>query len=517
MYKIIIADDKIQEREYLYKFICENYSNDFTLPRVAHDGQEALALVKEIVPDLILLDIQMPKIDGLEVAAQLSRSYPNIKIILVTAYADFEYAKEAIKLGVAEYLLKPYTDGELKEVLDKGILELDQAQKYKKVQQSHLKTIDIKILDEKLIINRVIGRDIRQQLIDNYLNSVLGENFIFKCVVIFAHYIDEDNEHNMDIVKNFFKNDHLKVITDLDGKEKIILLFGEKPQDFNDLDSSIKRARRFLADTHHKEIHVGVSGFYSKGEKLSDGYDDAASFITDFSDMSVKLDFEKNKKYQEDLAMIEDVIKLNLMNKDTKAIEISLDYFTNEILMKRPLYFRKKRMMYLGYTGIKSVYDLLGAEREGHEKIISYMNNNSFNSESINDALNSTKILFRELIIKLEEISNFNNVTLIKEAKSFIHDNFTKKITLMDVAEAVNISYGYLSKCFKQVEGISFNSYLMKLRLEEAKMLIILNELSISEISYEVGINDPNYFSKCFRKEYGITPKEFLVMSIAEN
>lgn len=516
MYKVILADDKIQEREYLKKFIEENFSWDLEILKVAHDGEEVLSMINQEEPDLLLLDIQMPKIDGLEVAAQVMRSHPGIKVVLITAFAEFSYAKQAIKLGVSDYLLKPYTDGELKEVIDQVILSLDQSKKQVKAKVKGPKAVRVEDLEEKSIITKILQKNVDSRFFEKHLMGLFSKGLRYKCVVLYEEHMLWQDVATMDVVRGFFRKNDLTVMADFEGKEKILFLFGEKTLSFNELDQSIKRTRKFFHDGFKEELLVGVSGFYEELGDLTHAYCDAVSYITDFGHPKIRTSFEENRKYELALINSEASIKLHVMNKHEKEAAEGLSFYIDEVLSRRTVSFMERRLAYLSYGLIRSVYDVLGKEDEGRERILSYLGSENLRSGNLDEEREETVVLIKELIVSLGEISVYNNVTLVKEAKAYILKNFREKITLADVAEEVGISYGHLSKCFRQVEGNSFNAYLMEARLEEAKRLMREGSLPISEIAYLSGIGDPNYFSKCFKKHTGLSPKEYVTMTIAE-
>jgi len=517
MYKVILADDKMQEREYLKNFIEDNFSWDLNILCVAHDGEEVLSMIRQEEPDLLLLDIQMPKVDGLEVAAQVSRTHPNIKVVLITAFAEFSYAKQAIKLGVSDYLLKPYTDGELKEVIDQVILSLDQDKNQMKEKNHGPKAVRVEDLEEKSIITKILQKNVDSRFFEKHLMGLFSKGLRYKCVVLYEEHMLWQDVETMDVVRGFFRKNDLTVIADFEGKEKILFLFGEKNQSFNELDQSIKRTRKFFQDGFQEEVYVGVSGFYEELGDLTHAYSDAVTFITDFGHPKVKLSYEENRKYELALIHSEANIKLHVMNKHEKEAVEGLSFYIDEVLSRRTVSFMERRLAYLSYGIIRSVYDVLGKEDEGRERILSFLGSENLRSGSLDKEREETVRLIRELIVSLGEISVYNNVTLVKDAKAYILNNFREKFTLADVAEAVVISYGHLSKCFRQVEGNSFNSYLMEVRIEEAKRLMREGNHPISEIAYLTGIGDPNYFSKCFKKQTGLSPKEYVTMTIAES
>lgn len=516
MYKVILADDKIQEREYLRKFIEENFSWDLKILNVAHDGEEVLSMIRKEEPDLLLLDIQMPKVDGLEVAAQVSRTHPKIKVVLITAFAEFSYAKQAIKLGVSDYLLKPYTDGELHEVMEKVILSLDQRTNQVKDRAFGPQAIRVEDLQEKSMITKILRKNVDSRFFEKHLMGLFSKGLTYKCVVLYEENMLWQDRETMDLVRGFFKKNDLTVIADFEGKEKILFLFGEKTQSFNELDRSIKRTRTFFQDSFQEEVYVGVSGFYGELCHLSEAYADAVAFITDFGHPRIKLSFEENRKYELALMNSEASIKLHVMNKHEKEAVEGLSFYIDEVLSRRTVSFMARRLAYLSYGIVRSVYDVLGREDEGLMRILSYLESENLRSGNLHEEREETLKLMGELIESLGEISVYNNVTLVKEAKAYILKHFKEKITLKDAAEAVGISYGHLSKCFRQVEGTSFNSFLMDVRIKEAKRLMGEGSLPISEIAYLSGIGDPNYFSKCFKKQTGLSPKEYVTMTISE-
>ena len=121
MLRVILADDEQYERNYLEKVIKESYPGLLEIVCKAVDGMDLLEKLEECKPQIVLLDIKMPRMDGLKTAEEVRKRYPDIQIVLISAYSDFSFAKQAIKLGVTDYLLKPYLDSELRETLDKVI------------------------------------------------------------------------------------------------------------------------------------------------------------------------------------------------------------------------------------------------------------------------------------------------------------------------------------------------------------------------------------------------------------
>ena len=121
MLRVILADDEQYERNYLEKVIKESYPGLLEIVYKAVDGMDLMEKLEECKPQIVLLDIKMPRMNGLKTAEEVRKRHPDIQIVLISAYSDFSFAKQAIKLGVTDYLLKPYLDSELRETLDKVI------------------------------------------------------------------------------------------------------------------------------------------------------------------------------------------------------------------------------------------------------------------------------------------------------------------------------------------------------------------------------------------------------------
>lgn len=123
MLRVVLADDEQYERDYLEKFIKEGYPSLLEVVYKAVDGMDLMEKLEQYNPNIVLLDIKMPRMNGLAAAEEIRKKYPDIQLVLISAYSDFSYAKQAIKLGVTDYLLKPYLDSELRETLDKVIIQ----------------------------------------------------------------------------------------------------------------------------------------------------------------------------------------------------------------------------------------------------------------------------------------------------------------------------------------------------------------------------------------------------------
>ncbi|WZL82555.1 response regulator [Vallitaleaceae bacterium 9-2] len=512
MIKVLIADDKKIERNYLKQFLEQKYSKDVTVVAAVQDGREVIDFMSHSRVDLLLLDIQMPKIDGLEVAQQVRISHPDVEVILITAYAEFSYAKQAIKIGVTDYLLKPYMDEELQEIMDNSLIKISKnTPELYNGGVSH-GYVDAPYFELKMAMNKILLDKHKHELGKEVFANQPFNHSDYKVVVFFSENLSNISMDMLQIVLGIFRKRNLYVLGYVDGKEIIIYLFGNKKIDFVEMDTSIKKAVKFLNDEKVGEVFCGVSGFYCALETMHPAYAEATSFITEFSPLTIQKAFINNMTEREKgYAKLHQLLQAIIM-KNHEEMQKIYRYLIHQIMDDKGL-----SLAYMGYYLIASVYDVLNCQGEKNKEIHTFMRSAQQNYNAITAMEELVYDLVQSLSQRVGDVSVYNNVTLTAKAKDYIQAHYHEKITLQEVADRLDVSYGHLSKCFSQVETIPFNRYLLETRIKQAKKLMTRGEKTISEIAYAIGIDDPNYFSKCFKRVTNMAPKEYMTMQMVEN
>jgi two-component system response regulator YesN len=311
----------------------------------------------------------------------------------------------------------------------------------------------------------------------------------------------------INLLKGIFCKKHLHILTWIHGSEIAIFLFGNKLRDFQELETSISRVRLFFHDETGKDIFCGVSSFYSDLTSLKKSYDEASSFITEFGPTQMKAEFHANGNlYKEEHHREKKLLQALTNKEEAETLEIIQQYYDSSTA--------HYRAEYLAYLLISTVGSIL-AKTSGIRLRFSLALQKFEIAEGDKEAIYALlQTLVSESIEELGGISVYNNVSLVKKATRYILEHYQQKITLQDVADYLQISYGHLSKCFRQITNLPFNQYLLEIRIREAMKLMDSTNLSSSEIGYQVGITDPNYFSKSFKKFAGVSPKEYRTMTI---
>ncbi len=491
------------ERQYLSTFVKTKFPHDFTIIGEARDGSEVLELSQKQYADVYLLDIQMPKLNGLETAEQLLKNAEGVTILFITSYAEFSYAQKALQLGVADYLLKPYDDAELSEIMQKILARLDKLSptRMENTEEETAKQIFFykshELLD-KVLLNHENWHDPHTLL--SYQRDRLDA---YKTVVMYPFTKSQDLQQTLMILTGIFSKRNLHVLPTIRSGEIILYLFGDRVRDFQELETSIQRSRSFLLDATGKEVFLGVSSFFVDSHSLTEAYDEAVSFLLQICPPALVNQYKAHiasvqEQYQREKLLVHTLVT----KKQTDFDHVLLEHLAQS--QSREIY---RYLIYLFYTNI---FEILGREQDGQILI-----NQAFVELGNQDESTLPDFLIKiahQASKELGEVGSYHNVHLVRKAIRLIQQQFQDKITLQEIADELLVSYSHLSKCFKQVTGSSFNAFLLQTRMEEAIKLLSSTPLSVAEVGKKVGIDDPYYFSKSFKKFAKMSPSAFISM-----
>lgn len=528
MYKVFLVDDEIVIREGIRDNINWNRTN-FIFSGEATDGEIALPLIQEIKPDILLTDIKMPFMDGLELTKIVRKTMPWIKIIILSGHDEFKYAKEALQMGVAEYLLKPVASCELLEALNKVALQIEKENKEKEDVEKIKKQLEQNtfLLRDKFLDRLVQGLIPTIDIIDGC--AKFNINVLSKCYLVAIIEVEIDDSDNMvidpsDILKSqVLINDIVSRDEDIiyftkSIDEIILILKGDNEAVLNDKIYSVGQNIKYEAERNScckLSISIGLPRERLQGITLS--YKDADKV------RNYKYVYGKNK-----ILSINDVKISNLTKKDFVKLEknnvrdfmkcgaisevrLFADQFTkslNSVEVKSPIY-----IYYLFVDLILDASAVIEELGEKLENVIPEITSIEAVLADMDSVANFSKLV-ESIIIKVmqfreKKTENKYWSTIIK-AKEYIDNNYANpNISLNSVAAYVNISSSHFSTIFSQETGENFIEYLTKVRMKKAMSLLKMTSQKSAEIAYNVGYNDPHYFSYLFKKITGMTPKEY--------
>ncbi|GAU79560.1 response regulator [Fusibacter sp. 3D3] len=514
MYKILVVDDE-QIVQNAIRYIVENRKDGLAVCGVASNGREAIIQAKALKPEIVFMDIRMPGINGIDAMKEIKHHLPETRFVIISAYEQFEFAKQAVQLGVKEYLLKPINRGKLNGILDQIVLELNQDQAQR---ERDLETIEklqkmIPYIETSFIYSIISNND-RIEEMKRYFNLLemtcesgfmmiiqviqAEQNAVIEDLELHAHY-----PHIRDVIK--YKC-HAIVGPMMLNK---IVVFVAKKKSENVYDLRLESAnlgeyiQHELEQINGFECKIGISAvknigelFYAYGEAQKALASNDALCVTHFEDL-----------YGEQGDRIQVIKTQNQLIEHMEKGQLNHALKCFDLLFQR-ICNQQERLLELVVLIYRVAYD----EGVEEDAIIRY---DHYLKEMI--ALSNTCDRQRWLINRIkyitEQISKNKSKKcsfIVERVKRALEQEYHTELSLEGVARSLNISPQYLSKLFKEETGQNFIEYLTHIRVVMAQTLMKTSHKSVKEISFEVGYSDPNYFSRLFKKQTGLMPTEFI-------
>ena len=529
MYKILIADDESIVINAL-KFIIENNFPGQCLIESANTGRRVIEQADYFRPDIVFMDIQMPGINGIEAMREIRRNNAGIIFIVVSAYLKFDYAKDAIDIGVMDYINKPIDKEVIISILEKAMRKVDAAKRKRSEELSNREKLEIvtPIIENGFIYSLIYQNHGAEDLAN--FRTLLGieEDSGFMMSLQFGDLAPKGEMENTigttvrlqkeysrikDAVKSFFNC----CVGAMMGN--MILVFVPKAmplpeEEYEKRIEIINEARKMTRDLRrlfNAWFRVGI-GTVHMLEDLSQSYNEAmrslafnrTDSVVHVSDQSLLVSYEDDYPVDTENALFKNIEEGNV----SRASFYAGSFFD---------WMMETHVQNVMDVKLKVLEFVLRAERIGFESggMIYRFNMRSEYLETIMNMTtydqlrewftNKIGTVCHNILTKKEE----NTVDIIKNAQDYIAANYSKDIILDDVSKELQISPYYFSKLFKKRTGSNFIEYLTNVRIERAKELLRNTNKSMKEICLEVGYSDANYFSRTFKKNVGVTPSEY--------
>lgn len=502
----------------------------------ASDGELAYPMIIKEKPDILITDIRMPFMDGLELCKLVKKELPNIKILILSGYDEFDYAKEAIRLGVTEYLLKPISSGKLLEALN-GVSESirrekedkDLVRKYMEEMRENTEHEKQKFFEQMIAGNLSMadaletGKKYEMNLSAGMYNlllfrftlgeenrksgELLGEaeyaieklterlEYVFEFqrgVEGWAFLLMADNEEQMsERVKELSKD-----LEEIMKNYSTIAYFGGIGQPvarLRELEESFREAERALAARFTMELNRIISVEDIRMAQNVDTLDDIE--ITSFGEI------EKTR------TMLEKFLNNGAEDEIDEFVDVYINELPEEnlksVLMRQYIIMDAYIVMMSFCEKIEGIEGEMQAQSEE-------LKNSMKTSQTLEEIKNYIRMLLKKIIGVRDTISGRRYSDIIEIAKDQIRKTYmSDEISLNTIAAEVGMSPSYFSSIFSKEMGKTFVEYLTEIRMDRPKELLMCSSMKTSEIGYEVGYKDPHYFSYIFKKTQNCTPKEF--------
>lgn len=520
MFKLLVVDDEAIEREAL-KYIVKNSALEISEVMEAANGYEALAIAEKFDPDIVTLDILMPGLNGIEAGKILRERRPDLKIIFVTAYDSFEYAHEAIRIGVEEFIVKPGSDEKTLEILQSCILQLKEEMQRKQ----HRESLECKINQisgylENEFVNSVVNGEIDEEQAVDYLNFMLNafdEGFGSVIEVDFSASNAINHVYRTMIKKRITQQlytmlgGYMKCMINQVKNTIYILVFGYAPEMRSHclklLEDIIQMAREDLNEQPAVRLYYGFGDPCCRISQLWKSFAQAKAAAKSMQ-LSALENAADGQNCVSSLEITENELWQSIMNDMEEIVFQKADQILDNIIFASNDLNEAKLKLYEFFI-LMSRY--LNRESQLRLAIPDDIFDGLKDIDSRGEARKYIRRFILEVLEALKEQRNSKPPEILDKAVHFIHQNYSEHITLEDVAYEAGFSTYYFGKLFKKTFGVTFTDYLTAYRIARAKELLRDPQLTVKGITYQVGFMDPNYFTRVFKKAEGLTPTEYRI------
>lgn len=539
MLKIFLAEDEVIVRETIKRMIpWEDLG--FELVGEAADGEMSLPLLLRQKPDLLITDIKMPFMDGLTLAKVAKKEIPGLKVVILSGYDDFNYAKQAINIGVEDYLLKPIT----KNALIERLTEIRSRYEHEKTQKEYYE----KFHREMQAYEKNSSRDFFEALVSGSMDMMeiyrrsekLGLDIVAEAynVLIFTMNCEEDfsgqregysewEAESLELLEEFFSENTSAMLFRCNIFSYGVLIKGQKETIEENTRSCVSEIQRILDRKEQKR-----QWFVAAGEPVERLSQIQKSYYSASRAFSQRYLYDENILYYDEMASME---KKNVTEDDSTYLQkvdvnalnpVILQKFLSNGLLEETENFVKDYFYAIGQEPLESLVfrnyvtlnvrfsvmsflkeigcDTRTLEQEDTEDVLSE------SSKSLENAIAYAEKIISQAIALRDQNSGNKNRSILKTAVDFIDSHYMEEdMSLNKAANAANVSANHFSALFSQNMGQTFIEYLTNLRMNKAKEYLRCTSMRSSEIAGEIGYKDAHYFSYLFKKTQGMTPSDY--------
>ncbi|MFC5402198.1 response regulator [Cohnella soli] len=538
MYKVIIVDDEAVVRLGLKNTI-DWREHGFELIGDYANGREAWEAIELQKPELVISDISMPFMDGLELAGLIAAQYPYIKMIILTGFDEFEYAQQAIRLKVSDFILKPITAKEMRTLLDRVKAEMDEETERREDLGRLKKQLNqsLPLLRERFLERLVAVGFGKSEITDRFsafsipvpvpLQLVMVadiDDFGDRELLSYEHDVEFLRFAAFDIFKETLERDNVLIFRT--REERMVAIVSGEPNEsllYERVFSMAEEVRHHIEKYLKFTVTIGIGRSCASPEKLPDAYKSALS-VLDYRFLLGKnrvlsiLDFEDKPSTSIAAPMdwdrkLASAVKTGSLQEAYRLIEDGVAEMKASLASLEPCLVEVQKV---ALTLMNTIQELTADYKQSpidwQMKLMDV-----YRFKTLDEVEAWLKEAVRSVVAAISDSRNHLTISQIRKAVEYIETNYMNdKMSLQDLCRHVLMSTSYFSLVFKQHTGETFIEYLTSVRVGKAKELLCGTSLKFYEIAEKVGYKDPNYFSILFKKNTGMTPKEYRESSAKE-
>ncbi len=533
MYRVLLVDDEILVRDAIRENI-DWAGLDCELVGDCENGRQAIEFVKEHPVDIVLTDICMPYVDGMELSHFLHDNYPDIVIVIFSGFGEFEYAKKAIQYNVSEYLLKPVTAVELSEVINRMKEKVEQKREEKQKLDELTKTSENYRKNAQVIRSKAIEALVNcttnvKESLEKLRSMGIELSAVRYRVAMFdidlysdMYQLDVEKRQESALMAFVLYNISDEIITReqagvayQEGGNRVCLLFQEKwSRNF------AAKTREICHEIQDKmqevmgiEVSVGIGGWVKTPDKLLLSHDMAAQAMQYryllggrlLLDMAEQLG-GRSVPIDSLLETFTDAMKAGKQEDVERVFQEMKDSISSALVDKSRACMYLQQIIRTMDRICEDVFaDMRCVEQEREELLHRITEQKSFDG-----ACQIVEAYIMKIFNMLSDMNSSSEERQARLALDYIQKNYMEPdLGLNDICSYLNISTSYFSNIFKKMTGETFTEVLIRARMEKAKELLEKTTMKNYEIAKKVGFSDPHYFGISFKKMTGVTPTEY--------
>lgn len=500
MYRMMIVDDEDEERLGI-RFLLEKSGFEFSYIE-AENGKEALERLEDGEVDIMLTDVKMPFVDGMELSKIVREKFPEMQIVFFSGYDDFEYVKQALSIQAVDYILKPVNPMEFRKVM--GIV-------VERMEKRKAEYLHNRQFQRSYALTRLLNKIPYEKLKSEYPERELCFLEQYKRLLIiefeedfFGKKVEDVQELKEELKKVIFVPYELIDLNPAQG----ILLFEKGEAEEGYFREMAKNIHAWIDHRYRIQCFTAISSLIHAPEEIGEVYQETEKYLEErffYKDIFVypmELDEKTEEMGAENVNLYLNAIEEDIKFKDAFSLQKNMD-----ILLEKCRNNDFKSYIYTRFICANLVKVLFHGIPEKQEQF----------SDKVEEIYRYSRFseieeCLRELltgVISKMEVHQDSPKHMISIVEKYIHEHYMDGLSLDILADKVYLTPHYLSSIFSQETGVGINKYIKKVRMDKAEELLRETNMKINDICKAVGYTNLSYFCKTFRNEYGVTPEKY--------
>ncbi|WP_208585660.1 response regulator [Gracilibacillus suaedae] len=537
MKSIIIVDDELSVREGLTKHV--NWEKlQIRVLSSANDGEQALSMIEEETPDLMITDIYMPGMDGLSLIRRVSENYPSIRIIIHSGYNHFDNARKAIQYGVKHFFLKPSPVAEIETVIQEVLQEIESEDKQQAILETYREQRPAYLAYRKdtfirnLLFNRYQSKDLTVESKELLEVDADGSQVVTSIMINRPPYLTKAHERDWQLMKFSVGNILSETIQQFSEQYGFVTHLLDYSDSTYVMVVFLSGNEIYLEQLNDKLVHkilenvlyylkvsvmIGVSNVRKSLHQLTDAYSESmqALEVAEYEEWNKVFHYQETKQkgsgdaYVYPFETIKE-IHTKISDKDYDELIVIWDQFVNGLSEDEysPFYMIQTISINILSALMMEDQSMDHGEHQPEEK--SSLLIEVYNHHTTKDLLAWMTVQLKTWVEHSKEaLAGKKTSKLVERVKEHVHHYYDEEIALAEIADMLYVNRNYLSQLFKKVTGETFVNYLNQYRIAKAKELLREKRYMVYEVSEMVGYQNSTYFSQVFKAITGVSPSEY--------